>query len=218
MTFIRAKILILHITVKSNKTLWKQGICKTFAKTLMGFPWPNRCKALTVTVNPAKALGLKGWTTVASFYGFNSPGKSQFLYVQAPGEQTHATHFQENNAKEASQPWKERAGRPLPATTLSRAPSANIRSTKRSNVFRAWETRSPLYNTQHQPSLSISLWFMPHTRLGKIQPSASTDNCATGFRGSSLWTCFLTWSSSTTGKSLRKGWLRINGWHRVTKK
>lgn len=69
--------------------LWKCGICKTLEKSLMGFPWSNTCKALTVIVNPLKAYDLKVWTIVASFYGFNSAGKSQFLYFKSQLAQNH---------------------------------------------------------------------------------------------------------------------------------
>lgn len=146
----------------------KDGICQTFEKSLMGFPWSNSCKALTVTVNPLQAYDLKVWTLVASFYGFNSTGKSQFLYLKSQPEQNHNT-FSKETPKEAKH-GNDGARMPVPAATFSHKPSKNFKSTRLSKTHRVWNMHSSLLTlTKVHVNHFIFLWFRSHTRFTKTE-------------------------------------------------
>lgn len=144
--------------------LWKYGICKTLEESLMGFPWSDTCKARTVTVNPLKAYDLKAGTIVASFYGFNSTGKSHFLCFKSQLEQNHNT-FAKKQSQE-SKHWNDGARKSSPRTTPSHKPSMNFKSSRSSKTSSLWHMcNSPLTLTQLHMNDVIFLWFISHTRF-----------------------------------------------------
>lgn len=184
----------------------------------MVFPWSDTCKALTAIVNPLKAYDLKGWTIVASFYGFNSTGKSQFLYFKSQLEQNHNT-FAKERRKEIKH-GNNKARTPVPTTTLSHKPSKNFKSTRLSTTFSSWNMCDSLLTlTKVHINHCIFLRCMCHTRFNKTQNLASTDDWIIVFGGCLLlffWHDFydpVLWLLKA-----RKSCLQVNAWREVAEK
>lgn len=159
---------------------------------------------------------LKVWTIVASFYGFNSTGKSQFLDFKSQLEQNHDAFSKEQSQE--SKHESDSVRKPLLTTTLSHKPSMNFKSTRLSKTFSTWYMCNSLSTViKLQMNHFIFLWFISHTRCNETHILLSLswwlDNCFLRLFITLFLACFLLWDNSVTPKSQEK-WLssQCAGW------